>query len=168
MMKQINLKNSSGFSLIEGLVVLVIMSIGMLGLAGLQVKGLKSNQNAYLRSQATIMANDMAERIRANSEAVAQESIKNYSKDTTHAKCLDSGCTGREMLENDIAQWEQQIHSILEDAVAVVCLDSSPNDGVPADPGCTNTGNVYAIKIWWSETNEGETSTSNFSMSFIP
>lgn len=55
-----------GFSLIEVLVALAIMSFGMLGIAALQVTGVRANQGAYLRSQATLIANDLAERMYAN------------------------------------------------------------------------------------------------------
>lgn len=55
-----------GFSLIEVLVALAILSFGMLGIAALQITGVRANQGAYLRSQATLIANDMAERMYAN------------------------------------------------------------------------------------------------------
>ncbi len=56
----------SGFTLIEVLVALVILSIGLLGLAGLQVSGLRGSSSAYMKSAAMIYANDMVDRIRAN------------------------------------------------------------------------------------------------------
>lgn len=55
-----------GFSMVEVLIALVVTSIGLLGLAALQVTSLKINHSAYLRSQATEMAHDMADRMRAN------------------------------------------------------------------------------------------------------
>jgi len=55
-----------GFSLLEVLVAVVILSIGLLGMAGIQLKGLSSNHSANLRTQATSLANDLAERMHAN------------------------------------------------------------------------------------------------------
>ncbi len=55
-----------GFSLVEVMVALLILSVGLLGLAGLQVLGLKHTGNAYFRTQATLLASEMAERIHAN------------------------------------------------------------------------------------------------------
>lgn len=55
-----------GVSLIEVLVTVVVVSIGLLGLAGLQASGTKFNHSAYMRSQATNLAYDMADRMRAN------------------------------------------------------------------------------------------------------
>lgn len=58
-----------GFSLIEVMIALLVTSVGLLGLAALQVSAMKYNHNAYLRSQATYLAKDMAERMRANRTA---------------------------------------------------------------------------------------------------
>ncbi len=55
-----------GFSLLEVLIAVVVLSIGLLGLAGLQANGLRGNYSAYLRSQATFYANDIIDRMRAN------------------------------------------------------------------------------------------------------
>lgn len=55
-----------GFSLLEILVAIIVLSIGLLGLAGLQVSGMKANQGAYLRTQANALAYDIIERMRAN------------------------------------------------------------------------------------------------------
>ena len=55
-----------GFTLLEVLVAMLILSVGLLGMANLQILGLRSNQGAFLRSQATVLAEEMAERIQAN------------------------------------------------------------------------------------------------------
>jgi len=65
-MKTQHLKNQGGFTLIEVLVAMIIFAIGMLGLAGLQTRALQDNQDAYLRTQAIFLANDMSDRIKAN------------------------------------------------------------------------------------------------------
>ena len=59
-------KGQRGFSLIEVLVALVVLSIGMLGIAALYVDSLRSGRTAIHRTQAVILVSDMAERIRAN------------------------------------------------------------------------------------------------------
>ena len=55
----------SGSSLLEVLVAVVILAFGLLGLAGLQATSVKSSHSAYQRSQATLLAYDMADRMRA-------------------------------------------------------------------------------------------------------
>ena len=59
----------SGFTLIEVLVTLLIIAIGLLGLAGLQLASLQSQLEAYQRAQAVMLAEEMANRIRSNAPA---------------------------------------------------------------------------------------------------
>ena len=60
--------NESGFTLIEVLIALLILTVGLLGLAGLQAQGMFGSTDAALRSQATLYAYDMVERMRTNRE----------------------------------------------------------------------------------------------------
>jgi len=57
---------NSGFSLLEVLIALIVLSVGLLGLAAIQITGLKNNQSAYYRTSATMLAYDMADRMRLN------------------------------------------------------------------------------------------------------
>ena len=66
-----------GFTLIEVMVALVILAVGLLGMASLMARSQKSNESAYARSQATLMAYDFVERMRANLIA-PEKSTKNY------------------------------------------------------------------------------------------
>ena len=59
-------KRLDGFTLIEILIAVVILSIGLLGMAGIQIKGLRGTSSSGQRSQATLLANDIAERIHTN------------------------------------------------------------------------------------------------------
>ncbi|MFZ0257314.1 MAG: type IV pilus modification protein PilV, partial [Gammaproteobacteria bacterium] len=60
-----------GFSLIEVLITVLVLAIGLLGLAGLHAQALRFSHNAYLRSHATLLGNEMADRMRANLVGVA-------------------------------------------------------------------------------------------------
>jgi type IV pilus assembly protein PilV len=62
-------RNSAGFSLVEVLVALVVLAIGLLGLAGLQTRGVRDNHGAYLRTQATLCVKDLVDCMRANRPA---------------------------------------------------------------------------------------------------
>ncbi|WP_277372794.1 type IV pilus modification protein PilV [Pseudomonas sp. AA-38] len=55
-----------GFTLIEVMVAVVILAVGLLGMASLMARSQKSNEGAYARGQATLMAYDIVERMRAN------------------------------------------------------------------------------------------------------
>jgi len=76
----------SGFTLVEIMVTMVVMTIGFLGLAGLQATALRSNSGATLRTQAVIYANDMAERIRANPAGVTSNQFLNIDS-TVNINC---------------------------------------------------------------------------------
>jgi type IV pilus assembly protein PilV len=77
-----------GFTLIEVLVTLFILAIGLLGLAGLLFEGMRNNQGSYLRTQASIMAYDMADRMRANSDqASGYQGFSTNDASTTIPAC---------------------------------------------------------------------------------
>ena len=65
-----SMTKSRGFTLLEILIAVGVLSIGLLGIAGLQALGQRSNHSAYLRSQATALAYDMIDRMRANKAGV--------------------------------------------------------------------------------------------------
>lgn len=62
-------RQMSGFTLLEVLISIVILSIGLLGMAGLVAMGIKNNHTASYRSHATFLADDILDRIRANNAA---------------------------------------------------------------------------------------------------
>jgi type IV pilus assembly protein PilV len=59
-------KSQRGTTLVETLVALVVLSVGLLGIAALQMASLTNNRGAHLRSQASVLAYDIADRMRAN------------------------------------------------------------------------------------------------------
>lgn len=63
-----------GFSLVEVLVALLVLAIGLLGMAGLQTRGVSTNFSALQRSQAILYAHDIVERMRANRDTARQAS----------------------------------------------------------------------------------------------
>jgi len=70
MVKQSVKKHAKGLSLIEILVTVVVLSIGLLGIAGMQAQGVKYSHDSYARSQATMLANELIERMHANPDGV--------------------------------------------------------------------------------------------------
>ncbi len=59
-------RRDAGFTLVEALVALVVLSVGLLGIAGLYVEGLRAGRTSVYRSAAVTLASDMADRIRLN------------------------------------------------------------------------------------------------------
>ena len=106
----------SGFSLIEVLIALIIMSVGMLGIAGLYVQSLQAGRTSMFRHQAVALAGDVADRIRANPTA------RDTYEDATGADsgCVATGadCSANEMALHDIFLWKQQAGNTLPGSAA--------------------------------------------------
>jgi type IV pilus assembly protein PilV len=143
-----NKLKQNGFTLIEVLVTLVIMAVGMLGLAGMQATSLKNTESSYQRSQATIMAYDMLDRMRANSAGVDSGSYNSIS--TTAAggtsNCGSVECDPSAMAGYDDAEWHAQLASLL-----------------PAGTGSvagSGTDSLFTITVTWDDNLDGEANTS--------
>ena len=163
--------------MLEVLIAIVVIAFGLLGIAGLQAFAIKNNNSASLRITATTLANDMIDRMKANYMGVTngdynKSSAADYG--TAVASCLTTaGCTFQQLAQNDLNEWSQRVAAALPNGRGVVCLDSTPNDGVSvAAPACDNTGTtMYVVKIWWIDDR---TATGNpaapqrFSWAFNP
>jgi type IV pilus assembly protein PilV len=155
-------KGAAGFTLLEVLVAVVVLSIGLLGLASLQVNGLRFNHSAYMRTQATLLAEELADRMRANPDRVGPNAnnynTTNLAELAVPACRIPAGCTPAGMAQNDIAEWQQSLTALLPNGQGVVCLDAVPIEAeaasTPAAPSC-NGGTTYAIKIWWDDNRDG-------------
>ena len=92
--RKLNRKNGSGFTLLELLVTLIVLSIGLLGLGLMQTAGLGFTKTAYARTQAMMLASDIADRVRANENYAA-----NYvgtSAPGTEFAVSERKCVGRQ------------------------------------------------------------------------
>lgn len=138
-----------GFSLIEVLVAVLVLSIGLLGGAGLQIFSLKSIKVAELNTQASLQAYDIVDRMRANMIAVAG-GVYGSAKPKRISGCTNqAGCSTSEMAENDLFEWMEAISEQLPGGEAGVCIDSTPEDGSRTSSQCDGIGHIYAIKLWW-------------------
>lgn len=124
------MKKSNGFSLIEVLVAMVILAIGLLGLAALQASSLKNNQTAYYRGVATQLSYDIADRMRANrlsgDKYLSSYMAPSAAKDQT-ALCLKvtATCTPAKMAEHDLFEWNTALKSIPNATGEIVSEKSS-------------------------------------------
>lgn len=108
----------NGFSLVEVLVAMVVLSVGLLGLAGMMASTVRNNHSAYHRSQATWLAYDMIDRIRANREAALQPSNNyNIAVGTATSSSTDI------VVADDVNGWKGRLAAALpagDGSVAVV------------------------------------------------
>lgn len=101
----------SGVAMIEVLIAIIVISFGLLGVAGLQLAGIKSSQTSNLRSIATAQAYDMADRMRNNMTAVQSKSYDDVkSPIPAIPSCADPfsatvGCSTADMAKYDAYAW---------------------------------------------------------------
>ena len=154
-----------GFTLIEVLIAMVLLGVGLLGLASLQAYSLRNTQSAYNRSLATELAYDLADRMRANLKEARIYPTNTYitiapASAAAQTGCYSSlGCTSAQMAQNDLYEWNSLI-TTLPSSQSIVCFDSTPNDGTSLAPMCDAVGTTYVIKIWWDDNHDGATDLS--------
>ncbi len=153
-----NKQKTAGFTLLETLITVIVMAFGIIGVASMQIKSQQFNRSAYFETQAVFYAHDMLERMRSNSAGQADGHYDKPSP-TKHAACYTTtGCSTLEMAQNDMNEWAgtdtDSLVTKLPGGAGMVCLDSTPDDGTPTTPACDSAGDIYAIKIWWSDADE--------------
>jgi type IV pilus assembly protein PilV len=156
-----------GFTLLEVLIAVVILSVGLLGLAALQATSLKSNHASLTRSQIAILSYDMIDRMRANRPAML---LGDYDLPTAtqNANCTSvTGCTPSQMADHDYFEWSTLIARALPAGQGVVCRDDTGDDGTSAADHQCDGGTEFVVKLWWDEDGDG-TLDDPFVMSFQP
>lgn len=135
-------KASAGFTLLEVLVALLVLSVGLLGLAALQTFSLKLNHQAYERTQATLLIDDIIDRMRANPEGVKLGAYNSVSSSTTlpsYNNCATTDCrTGTDFANYDIAMWKSAIQA---------------NGMLAAGTGAIESpdGMLFTVTVTWQE-----------------
>lgn len=98
-------RTQRGFTLIEVLVTLLVLAIGLLGLAGMNARMLNSQFEAYQRAHAMMLVEDMASRIRSNPQAARNG---DYDTDTVQGLAEET-CTGSYGVSIDLCEWNQAL-----------------------------------------------------------
>lgn len=111
----------TGFTLLEVLVAMLVLAIGLLGLAGLVTSAMRNNLSASHRTQATWMAYDIIDRMRAN-RAVMSSYVTAMG---TAATCSASASTAGTVAVQDIAAWKNQLACALPAGNGSVSFPSS-------------------------------------------
>ena len=96
-----------GFTLVEAMVALVVLAVGMLGIAGLFVTTLRSGGGAIYRMQAVNLASDLGDRIRANRTAGLGYNAAGADNNCYGAASVD--CAPALIAANDVFVWQQQV-----------------------------------------------------------
>jgi type IV pilus assembly protein PilV len=153
------MKTNTGFTLIEVLISMLILAVGLLGLAGLQATGLRNNLSAYHRSQATQLAYDIADRMRANVADAQNLATSVYiamdpEDAATQAACtaIAGACSPTLMAQHDLFEWNSNITSILPSGEGSIAV----------------AGSLFTITVNWDDNRDGAVNANDpsFQMSF--
>ncbi|WP_022940065.1 type IV pilus modification protein PilV [Psychromonas hadalis] len=148
-------KKHRGSTLLEVLVALLIVAIGFLGLASMQLISLKNLNNAQFRTLATAYAYDMAERMRTNRAAVSAGFYDAIDATETDPGC--SSCSVEQIAQLDAYQWNQLIgNSII-------------SGGLPTGTGKVESkgGGVFEITVAWREQQQSSSGGKIDNVNFI-
>jgi type IV pilus assembly protein PilV len=161
-------KHQGGFTLLEVLIALLILSIGLLGLAALQTTGLRSNQMASMRTLATTTAYDITDRMRANetSTGISRDpgtgKIKYTAANDDYLIAIDADdpvapvdcaaaeCDQDELSLYDLAQWRAAVAQLPGGKSEIACQNEAGAacaDGEVVFPHNIN----HIITIYWDE-----------------
>jgi type IV pilus assembly protein PilV len=139
-------RKQRGFTLIEVLVTVVLISGGLLGVAALQLTTLRGNQEAYVRSQASVLASDILDRIRANPFAFR---LDEYNV------ALNGTGVDRTRAGQDLRAWQDTIDQLLPGGAAI----SGGTIRRIEDPATRRQ--VIEVTIQWRERSPGDGTNAN-------
>jgi type IV pilus assembly protein PilV len=134
-----------GFTLVEILVAVLVLTIGLLGLAGLQATTMRFNHSAYMRSQATNLAYDIADRMRVNRNEASLGEYDGAIEDPPPT-CTNPVLSG-DLASQDIQEWRN----------ALACTLPSGKGSV------SRNGNIFTITIQWDDSRDSS-NLQNFIM----
>ena len=140
-----NRRFQNGVSLIEVLISVLLFSVGLLGLAALQLNSMKANQTATIRSHATFLAYEMGDRMRA-ARGDAQAGFYTLAVgaelpcDPENESCLP--------FQRDLAEWRTNLARQL------------PN----GDGGVEMNGDQFTVIVQWSEERVNGSNAQRFSL----
>lgn len=154
--------SQSGFTLIEAMITLFVIAIGLLGMASLTAFGVGSSHTSYLRSIAAVHAENMAERMRANTAGVDNNNYASIDFDSLDPKSTPSpdcrgttSCTANQLAQADALHWLNAVDRDLpadpaggDPQADVQCADGSTTCGAGGTP--------HIITVRWLEKSDIE------------
>lgn len=141
-----------GFSLIEVLIAVLVLSIGLLGLGAMQMNALKSASQAHLKSVANFLAYDMADRMRANRDETlaGRYNISVGETGAVTTDCLSAVCTPNDLAQFDRKEWKDELASRLPGG-----------DGSVASVAGAGF-NRFEVQVRWIESYDSTTNQTTY------
>ncbi len=135
-----------GVSIVESLVALVVITVGMLGIAGLYLSSMQASRTAKVRTHAVELAASIADRIRANRDAGTAYDTAGYSSAPATQDCSTARCDPDALAQDDLSRWLTDLRDTLPGGEAVT------GTVVVTDRSFPQPDN-YQITVTWREAN---------------
>ena len=147
------MNKNKGFTLMEVLVALAVLSIGLLGMAGMQLFSLKSSQSAYFQSQASYFANDIIDKVRANpvgfNNGDYDSEYSSIPGSITNCQTTTATCTPAQLAVFELTQWKCSLGSYENNSICVTPLNLNPV--LPNGDGrVVRNGDTVAVTVQWA------------------
>lgn len=159
-----------GIGLIEVMVALLVLSIGFLVSANMQLHGMRSNQETYHHSQAMLLANNMMDRMRNNRAGVRAGEYDDMSTgEVTKPDCANSGCDAAGLAELDRFEWSANLQKLRDEAHFIPLLPPAA-DGTAASGSISqpDANGIYTLTMSWTR-RDGDTEIAEvLPVRFIP
>lgn len=149
-------QQSRGFSLVEVLVAVLVLAIGLIGIAAMQTVGIRYNHSASLRYQATLLSYDILDRMRANARyartttgyaiGLGEGATANACESSTTAASptTASVCTEAQIASTDLAKWKAALAANLPKGDGAIVIQDTPG------------GLIFAITVNWDDSRGKE------------
>lgn len=147
------IRKHGGFTLIEVLVSTLVLAVGILGVAAMQMVSFQTNQGAYMRSQAVYLAQDILDRMRANPQGYLDTTVYD-AVDTSDGNTIPAtpncvvtagGCSALQMGQQDVREWAQNFTNV----AAVGEYRPRLMNGVGTIT--RGAGNEFTVTVSWNE-----------------
>jgi type IV pilus assembly protein PilV len=133
----------SGFTLLEVLIALLVMSIGLLGIGKMMIMSARANDSAYMRSQATALGYTILDAMRANRQAAIVQGYDTalgvFPGPVACGTTVAAACNSGQQAQNDLAQWGTSLAAQLPGGVGSVTTLTAPNANGAAEITATVT-----------------------------
>lgn len=157
----------SGFSLLEVLISVLLISLAFLSTASLHIRSLRDVQQSSQVVIASELAQDLVERLNISSSPRVPGTFQTSGAPT--AGCFNStGCTPADMISDEVAKWKDTIDKRLPGGGGTICRDLvQVDDATGINDGCSGAAtDPIVIKVWWPL--QGNDATTKYKTMYLP
>jgi type IV pilus assembly protein PilV len=157
---------AAGFSLVEVLVSIVVLSVGLLGMVGMLLASVRTGNETATFTAALNLARELSEKARMNKGVAARNDAANAylvedwregaapDAASVGSACVASGvaCSAADLARWDMGEWKRRIAKALPDARLSVCFDEAPWNAAADEYtwACSKTGHTLVVKLGWT------------------